>query len=173
MTRRRTPYLTLPDLIAGVESWEGRYDAIDVFADDVEEMHGPEPLKGLRLVDEKPLRYELAHAGRTYHVVLFEDAGVLRLEKPRAEVLTRIGRASLAGAAGAAIDAIVAKSEEQKGSAAKLGLLLGLFAGAFAEGIAASRPQRIYAMRFDPYKREWVFYEGGLRNWMREKLLPT
>lgn len=100
-------------------------------------------------------------------------AGVVRLERPRADAITRFARIAGAGAVGSLVGSLLANVAEQKGSAAKLGMLLGLFAGAFADAGTSRRPQRVFAMRFDPWKREWLFYSGGLRRWLNEKLLPA
>lgn len=121
-------------------------------------------------------RFEFERASTTYHVVLHEEQGVLRLERPRPDVIARFGRTALAGAAGAGVGALLAtlaNATEKKGSAAQLGLLLGLVVGAVAEGAAASAPQRVFALEFDPRRREWLAYDGGLLHWMRERLLPA
>lgn len=165
--------ITLADLVVGLSEWSDRYEALDVFADDVAEMRARPPLRGLKFIGTSPPRWEVRHGGTTYHVILFEEAGVLRLERPRASLATRAARTGVAGAAGAAIGATLEKAAEQKGSAAKLGLLLGLVIGAVAEGVAASKPRRAFTLRFDPVKRSWLAYDGGLMNWMREKLLPA
>lgn len=176
MTFRLTPFLTLDNLADGLDEWNGRYEAIDVFADDVAEMQGTEPLGGLtRLPDERP-RFEFRRGTRGYHVVLFEDAGVLRLEYPRPELLTRLGQAASTGAAGTgagALAATLANATGQKGSAAQLGLLLGLVVGSAEAGANGSGPRRVFALEFHAGRREWLAYDGGLIRWMREKLLPA
>ena len=135
-----------------------------------------EPLAGLRRLADDPPRFEWKRGAKNYHVVLYQEQGVLRLELPRRDVLERIARTALVGSAGAGVGALVAtlaNATEKKGSAAQFGLLLGLVVGAVAEWADASKPQRVFALEFDPRRREWMAYDGGLMHWMRQRLLPA
>jgi len=170
MTTRRL--LRIDDLVAGLEAYDGRYEAIDVFADDVQELRSAEAISGLRALDENGHKFLLSPAGRTksYVLELFPDAGVLRLSIAPSRSSNPGTGAALGGLAGTAIGAAATK----KGEGAAAGLLLGLLVGA-ALGAASddpSRPQRVFTLRFDPDAMRWQAYDGGLVRWMKQELLP-
>ena len=70
--------------------------------------------------------------------------------------------------AGAAIGAAATK----KGEGLVGGLLLGLLVGAALGGSVQEEPapQRVFTMRFDPLRRQWLGYSGGLVRWMKSEL---
>lgn len=163
----------LDDLVTGLDEWKGRYFALDVFADDVAELQEPEPLKNLTPLGGEPPRFEFQREGITYHLVLFHEQGVLRIERAKPDAATRMARVAPTGQAGAVIGAAVQAATKKKGAAAQLGLLLGLVVGATVDGDRSAEPQRLFALRFDTRSRTWRMYNGGLLEWVRRELLPA
>lgn len=165
-----THRITFDDMIAGLEEWRGRYVALDVFADDVEELRSTDEVDGLTEVGGNPPEFALSRRGRTYRIVLFEKQGVLRLELPSDALVAPSRRLALAGLAGPAIAAALSK----KGRGAELDLLLGLLVGASRDGNAPTdAPRRSFTMEFDRASRSWLAYTGGLMNWMTRELMPA
>ncbi len=160
--------LTLDELVAGLEGWNGRYDALDVFADDLQELHEPTAVEGLVDLGGQPRRFGLTRKGMRYELVIFTSDGVARLQTARGEFGPAGPPTGLAGDAGAAIDAALLK----KGRGAELRLLLGLLIGSVAEAATPNARRRAFTMEFDPMLREWVAYSGGLIHWMRRELIP-
>ena len=158
------PELTLDNLVAGLETFADRYHALDVFMADVAEIRA---LADGVLVDglfPDPANAEalLFQRDRWYRLQLYPADGVARLTRVAAEVPpdNAAGPAVLGGVLGALI-----------GSGT--GLLLGLLVGA-ALGAPADAPpaRRVFALCFDPARRDWVAYDGGLVRWMKERLAP-
>ncbi len=166
------PHLTLQDLVAGLDRFGSAYHAIDVFADDVEELRAGAPIRGLQSlgVDGRRFVYSLPD-GRSYELLVFPAEGVVRLARPSADAGTYAGEGAALGAvAGTAIGA----ASTRKGEGAAVGLLLGLLVGV-AIGVSSSKepaPRRVFTLSFDPATREWQAYDGGLVPWMKEQLLP-
>ncbi len=169
MIRRRL--LRIDDLVSGLEVFDGRYQAIDVFADDVHELVAGEAIRGLRALDETGRRFILSPPGRdkSYHLELFPDAGVVRLSFAPERTSQPGAGAVLGGLAGTAIGAATTK----KGEGAAAGLLLGLLVGAALGGASDTpAPRRVFTLRFDAERERWQAYDGGLVRWMKEQLLP-
>lgn len=170
----KNPQLKLTDLVLGLERFGGRYEAIDVFADDLLEMRSAQPVPGLFRVDREDRHFLfVAPGGGAYDVELFPDAGIVRLSRskqPGAEATQAGITAVLAGGlAGAAIGSALSK----KGEGAAAGLVLGLLAGAALGGsVVPNAPRRVFTLRFDPSLGQWRAYDGGLVPWMKEHLLP-
>jgi hypothetical protein len=170
----KNPQLKLTDLVLGLERFGQRYDAIDVFADDLLELQSEEPVPGLYSLDTdgKRFRYS-APSGATYDVDLLPDAGIVRLSRakhPGAEpVQSGLVGAWLGATAGTAVDNALSK----KGQGAAAGIILGLLAGAvFGDILQPNAPRRVFTLRFDPSLGQWRAYDGGLVPWMKENLLP-
>jgi len=162
--------LSIPDLVQGLESFRGKYNALDVFADDVAELlsaakegypDGWSPLeKGL---------FQVHVAGKPYYVRVFDDAGVVRVAREPERVTGRVGTGGAVGAlAGAAIVAATSKKGEGLVGGALLGLLVGAALGAATGSEPA--PHRVFTMQFDPLSRQWKAYTGGLVRWMKSEL---
>lgn len=164
------PQLTIHDLVRGLEQFGGRYEALDVFADDLVELKTGQPVSGLRAADETGRRFVLSVGGKAYRLELF-DEGVVRLRKTSEEAGVA-GVAALGGGAGMAIGAA---ATTKKGEGAAAGLILGLLAGAII-GSATQQPaapRRVFTLRFDPAVREWLAYDGALVGWMKQQLART
>lgn len=164
-------WLTLHDMVRGLERFGDRYQAIDVFADNVKELHTGETVEGLSKLDEIGRQYSLSMKDKLYRLELFPDAGIVRLvrtrQTPRAQ--TVIAGALIGGLAGATMGAA---TEIKEGMGA--GLVLGLLAGAVLGGVLDSsssvpHPRRVFTLRFDQDSREWRAYDGGLVRWMKKQ----
>ncbi len=164
----------IDDLITGLDEWNGSFEALDVFADDVSEFHRPQPLQGLDELGGNPPRFAVTRNGGTYHLVLFEREGLLRIEKAKADFARSAARVEPAGGAGAAISAAMKAATEKKGAAAQLNLRLGLMVGPPVEGEGAAERRQLFTMRFHPRERRWGIYNESLMEWMwREMLVGT
>ena len=151
------PQLEIEDLLAGLSLFgSGRYHAVEVFADDLSE-------DAQRQVAPKPV---IERNGKTFKFTVFAERGVVRLEVAKP---SSIGPGAVVGAA---VGTAAAAAAREKGEAllggALLGLLVGGFIGAASDG---NRPQRVFAMQFDPSTRQWRAYDGTLLRWMKERLL--
>ncbi|MCU0656757.1 MAG: hypothetical protein MUF64_16340 [Polyangiaceae bacterium] len=169
--------LTFADIVQGLNRFRSRYDAIDVFADDVRELAEGTPVLGLALDPQNP-NHGVFHSrdGNAYALALFPDRGILRLSRLHQPEATQAGDPALVGAFAGAVAGTVLAAKNKKGEGAAVGLLLGLLVGAAFEPRASSphAPQRIFTMRFDPLSREWQAYDGGLVTWAANELfLPA
>jgi hypothetical protein len=157
--------LDTDDLVRALERFNGRYHAVDIFANDLSDRAKEEPTKS-RLV---------ARGGNVFLATVFPDAGVVRFEKFNPAVA---GSDAKSGAvAGAVLGAAVAAANNAKGAdvlgGALLGLLVGGLLGAAAEGAPQEAPRRVFAMQFDPETDRWEAYDGSLQvlRWMKSRLL--
>ncbi|WP_428269854.1 hypothetical protein [Haliangium sp.] len=158
-----------------MERFGDRYEAIDVFADDIQELrelpqgrtpknvHIPNQEEGILYVDEGGTRYRL----RVF------KTGVARMDRGEGNGLGQV----IAGAAiGALIGAAIGAASNTKGDSWASGMVVGLLGGALAGGLwKDQKMRRVFALRFDPDTHEWHAYDGGLLPWMKEQFreLPT
>lgn len=168
-----TQKLTIADLVAGLDQFGMRYNALDVFADDVADLGaaraGRVP-RGWRRLDD-PALFEVRVGSTPYYVRLFENAGVVRLlrEPDVAAGSNAAGGALIGALAGAAIGVAASK----KGEGLVGGLLLGLLVGAMIGNAQEPSPHHVFTMRFDPATRSWRTYNGALVRWMKSELSPV
>jgi hypothetical protein len=172
--------LTLNNLVAALDEFPpDYYDAIDVFADDLQEIEewrrtGEVPASW-RVLDATSTRFVTNINNRLFEVQVFEQAGVVRVRGMRdatpsgATVTTGAVLGSLAGTA-------IGAASSRKGDGWAPGLILGLLVGAAVGALAtqpasAPAPRRVFTLRFDPATQEWVSYDGGLVPWMKSNLL--
>lgn len=163
--------LKLHDLAEGLRGHQARYVALDVFADDVEEvvaLSKGRPVPGLTPVDAEGNRFQFQD-GERFELQLLPDTGVARVTRAK-KAPDKLGAALVGGVAGAAIMAAVTK----KGDGWLVGLVLGMLAGAIlGNPLQPNVPDRVFTLRFDPTSRKWAAYEGGLVKWMKHQLLPA
>jgi hypothetical protein len=151
--------LTLQDLARGLEEFGERYDAINVFADDVRELATDEPVTGAQALDETNKHFQVSVGAESYRLDIFDDGGV-RLSRTT-QRLGAGGGGVLGRAAGAALDAAATKKGVP--AAPVVGLLTG--------GLIANTSSRhVLTLRFDPATRQWGAYDGGLVSWMKQQL---
>jgi hypothetical protein len=175
----RNPQLKLMDLVLGLERFGDRYSAIQVFADDVLEARSAEPVLGLSGLDREGRRFRYtvpegrSHAGESYDLDLFPDAGVLQMRRAAENEPTTQGLPPRDGLTGALADQAVRAARRKRGEAAAEDLVLGLLVGTTLKG--STRPhaaRRVFTLRFEPSTGGWRAYDGGLVRWMKEQLLP-
>lgn len=169
--------LTLDNLVAGLETFSDRYQALDVFIADVAEIRSladGAPVPGLRPEPETESSFEFEHETTRYHLQLFVEDGVARLTRavavPQRSATTGAG---VGAAVGPALGAAVA-SKRQPLEGAAAGLLLGLLVGAAlgAAGAEAPPARKVFTLCFDPALGQWRAYDGGLVRWMKSRLAP-
>ena len=151
------PQLEVADLVRALMLFqEKRYQAVDVFADDLSDA-------AKRVVEDGAFE----QGGRSYRFSVFREPGVVRLEQVSASNVAAVA------VAGALIGGAVSAASRQKGDGVLGGALLGLLVGGFLG--SASTPgnavRRVFALEFDPTTREWTAYDGALLRWMKDRLL--
>ncbi|MEZ4408041.1 MAG: AAA domain-containing protein [Polyangiales bacterium] len=147
------------DLIHALEMFDGRYNYVNVFADDLSE-HARQDV----------LRNGPCEDGSAYRYHVFPAHGVVRLERlpesHQSNVPTPVSNATLGQA--------VAVAAERRSDADSGSTLLGILVGDPLPASESSTPpvRRVFAIQFDPRTREWAAHDGSLIRWMKEKLLP-
>jgi hypothetical protein len=150
--------LNTSDLVQALQTFNSsRYDAVDVFADNLSESALVDAAQGI-----------VALGGKTYRLSVFEDHGVVRLER---DGVSNAKSALVGAALGGAVAAATAAASKQRGDGVLGGALLGLLVGGLL-GASTTPVRRVFAMEFDPVARAWVAYDGTLLRWMKDKLLP-
>src|SRR6266849_1487292 len=158
----------LHDVVQVLQTYRGRYEALDAFVDDIDELRLPGAVTEVRLIAEAPRPVvEAWIGGERLSIELFGDQGIARFrllagapQAPAADTVA-IG-AALGGALGAALGAATDKKEGLLGGLA-LGLLIGGLLGA-----AAAPVDRTLALQFDPVSSSWRLYDGPLRAWAKK-----
>jgi hypothetical protein len=162
---------SLFDVVQVLDDYRGRYEALDAFADDIDELRWPNLAPGVQVVPNVPRpTAEVLIGGRRLGIELFEPQGVARFkllpEGPPPQNTVGIA-AALGGALGGALGAASAKKE---------GLLTGVALGMLVGGLlgaALAPPDRALALQFDPVTASWRLYDGPLRAWAKRSLIPT
>lgn len=162
---------TLIDVVRVLEQYQGRYDALDAFADDIDELRWPNLAPDVQVVPNAPRpTAEVWIGGRRLRLEVFEPQGIARFRvlpeglPPQNPI--GIG-AALGGALGGAVGAASAKKE---------GLLTGVALGMLVGGLigaALAPPDRALALQFDTVSASWRLYDGPLRAWAKRTLIPT
>jgi hypothetical protein len=165
--------LHLSDVVQVLASYQGRYEFLDAFVDDVQELSSPFPLPGA-LVDASGPRpiLQIQANGTWLRVEIFSDQGIARFRLLGIAPNPLHGEAVNAGAAlggilGGALGAATSKKEGLLG-----GLVLGMLVGGFI-GAATAPVERALAIQFDPGSASWKLYDGPLLNWAKRALLPA
>jgi hypothetical protein len=161
-----TMALNLDNLIAALNQFSA-YHAIDVFADDLAELHERPFPPSLQQLDAQGRSFLVTHQGTNFKLEIFPAQGVVRLSRnglPPAAT-GAVGGAIAGGLVGAAIDA----AGRQKGEGLLGGALLGLLIGA-SLGHAAGDARRVFALTYDHASGQWRAYDGGLLRWMKAQL---
>ena len=152
--------LNTDDLVKALQTFAGnRYEAVDVFADNLSESALAEVAQG----GVKKVK------GKTYRFSLFKDHGVVRLGR---DVGSNPEGAMVGAAIGGAIAAASLAASKQRGDGVLGGALLGLLVGGVLGAATTPPVRKVFAMEFDPVARAWVAYDGTLLRWMKDKLLP-
>jgi hypothetical protein len=156
--------LSLNQLVRGLERYDGKYDALEIFVDDVEELHA------LRRGEQLPTQLEARADGKDlvfkvsekpYRMSISEKSGTARITRGAAADggtdLTVLG-----GIVGTAIG----HATGSKGDGWVPGLVLGLLAG---HALDNEKKQRTIAVRYDAETGEWRAYGGPMSQWMRQQ----
>lgn len=166
--------LTIEDLTRGLDLFGSRYHAINVFADDIQELVGwrdsgslPPAFVPLAASGQ---RFQIEIATRLYELELFPDHGVVCLSEskstPALRTVTELDTGVVTGT--------IAIAEQRKGSYWSEYLVLGLLVGAFLGEPApadSKSPRWVFTLSFDRVDQRWCAYDGGLVRWMKESLL--
>ncbi|HET7504336.1 MAG TPA: hypothetical protein VFK02_25115 [Kofleriaceae bacterium] len=167
------PQVTIPDLVAALERFGRKYEAIDVFANDIVELSQWEAARPhpphIQAVNAEGTVFVVRHGTQSYRLEIFPAEGVARLSRWTGAAPSPVNSAIAGAALGAAIGAATAK----KGGDGWIGgLLLGLLMGAAVGGggNGSTAPHRVFALVFDAAAKDWRPYDGGLLRWMKERL---
>ena len=163
------PRLTFEEMASGLERFKDRYHALDVFADDVQELVEWNETKrapfGLVPVMGQKNSFYLKQNNQDYRLELFDD-GVARFSRWK-EQIPMAGQVAAGALVGAAIGAAVTK----KGDGWLPGLFLGVLFGSAINAKDPSSPKRVFSLKFDPQTRRWTVYDGGLVQWLKSNLV--
>lgn len=152
--------LSLDDLVSGLERFGNRYEALDVFTRDIENVARDieaRRVSDLQPVHGEPFAFMFERNGHRYKL-RFHKSGIARLTRAKDETLGLSENQLALGALGAAVG-VLSKSLPS----AVLGFLVGATLGG-----AANSPKRVFTMTYDPPSHGWVAYDGPLAQLLRE-----
>ena len=160
---------TLTNVAEALRRYTGRYQFLDAFADDVDELRNGE-LEGVPTSPAGPGEVAIdTTAGRIF-MRIFPDQGIARFrladQHPRSNNDPLVAGAALGALVGAAVSSA---------STTKEGLLGGLIVGMLVGGIVAAQEpvERVLALRFDQPTGSWQVYDGPLLRWAKRTLYPA
>jgi hypothetical protein len=163
----------LVDIANTLQANRSRFEYLDAFVDDVDEIRG-RALTGIATVVQSSPRLVVAVPLREGALVatLFPEQGIARFQlagpAPASPVNERVAAAAtLRGLLGSALGAASKSKEGLLG-----GLILGMLVGGVA-GAAAGAPERVLAMQFEPASGQWRLYDGPLLGWAKRTLHPA
>jgi hypothetical protein len=161
-----TMALRLSNLVAALTQFPA-YHAMDVFADDLAELHQRPLPTNLQPLDAQGRSFLVIHQGTNFRLEIYPEQGVARLSRDGvpSTATGAVSGAIVGGLVGAAIDA----AGKQKGGGLLGGVLLGLLVGA-SLGNAAGDARRVFALTYDHASGQWRAYDGGLLRWMKAQL---
>jgi hypothetical protein len=160
-------HLSLAQAATALERYDGKYQAFDVFADDIEELYAlgnAEPLSDeLNVaIDDGDLLFS-AH-GKRYRLALAPQSGMARITRAdgaRSELVRPTsdfkGLGRLTGSAMA--HAISTKGE---------GWLPKLFIGVLTMRARGQPDERTITVRYDVPSGQWRAYGGPMSQWLRQ-----
>jgi hypothetical protein len=161
----------LSDVAQVLETYKGRYEALDAFVDDIDELSSPYVVPGVLMLTGAPRPVAEVWVEQSHlSIEVFEGQGIARFkllpQEPKPQNTVTIG-AAMGGALGAAIGAASERKEGLLGGLA-LGILVGGILGAVATPV-----DRALALQFDSVSGSWRLYDGPLRSWAKRALIPT
>jgi len=159
---------TLTNVAEALRRYSGRYQFLDAFADDVDELRGN--LQDVRATPAGPAELTIETAAGRLLLRLFPDQGIARFRLADQAVRANSDPAVAGAALGALVGAAVSSA-----SKTKEGLLGGLIVGMLVGGLvgAADPIERVLALRFDPATGAWQVYDGPLLRWAKRTLYPA
>ena len=157
--------ISLKRLALALDRYDGKYDAFEVFADDIEELHAlgrdeplPEELRAK--AHGKDLSFSVA--GKRFRLTLSENSAIAKITRDAAAPDGPSDFAVLGGIVGSAIGL----ASSSKGEGWVPGMILGLLAGHL---VGEARKERSVTVRYDPQKQEWRAYGGPMSQWLRQR----
>lgn len=156
--------ISVSDLTRALDRFNGKYEVVEVFADDIAELQGAYVDADVEdKEDEVVLRFQRDDG--SFNLAIDKSSGVARFTRGKRGLGHVVSGALVGGAVGAAI----AVASSKKGEGWLGGLVLGLLAGA-ALGVVTegTQPRRVFALRYDPAQRDWFPYDGGLVPWLKD-----
>jgi hypothetical protein len=157
--------LTLAELVDGLTRLDDIFFRLDVFADDVEGLDPDRPSDRLRRMQPTSEQYFFEERNREFALTL-SDEGIVRVT--RVEDATAVESEEVTPE----IHRAIATARRKKGAGWPSGLVLGIgVGGLIGEPGPGPRPRRMLTMRFDPEKRTWSAYDGGLVTWLKSEFL--
>lgn len=163
----------LADVVQVLQLYRSRYEFLDAFADDIEELAAQGlAIKGWKVTSDPRPVVETWVAGEWLSIEIFDDRGVARFRLLGATAVPPAGESVALGAAlgGALGVALAAASDQKEGLLG--GLVLGMLVGGLI-GAAAPIMRRSIALRFDPQSSNWRLYDGPLLTWAKRTLIPA
>lgn len=158
--------------VAGVlRRYAGRYEFLDAFADDVDELRNG-TLAATTDAQTGPAELVFQTSAGRLVMMLFPEQGIARFRlgepgTPRGNKDQVAPSAALGALVGAAVSSASKAKEDLLG-----GLIVGMLVGGLLG--AASQPiERVLALRFDPTSGEWQVYDGPLLRWAKRTLHPA
>lgn len=156
--------ISLTTFARALERYGDRYDALEVFADDVEELHllrRGEPLEAALdpKMDGKDLLFNVE--GKRYRLALTEKSAIARITRATGAPGQPMDNKMLGGLIGSAIGlAASAKGE---------GWLPGLIVGVLAGHVLDQRKERTITVQYDPQTHQWGAFGGPMSQWLRQR----
>ena len=165
----------LTDIVHVLQSHSGRYECLDAFVDDIEELATQRLGSEVRVMNSGPEpTVEAWVDGQRLSIQIFSDQGIARFRlldaapTPPPEETMGLA-AALGGVLGAAVGAASNKKEGLLGGLV-LGVLVGGLLGAASQRVPA---ERALALQFDPVTSSWMLYDGPLLVWAKRTLIPA
>lgn len=162
---------TLHDIANVLRQHQGRYEHLDAFADDIDEVCDGTIRSIATILPNQPDTFLIDDPDGPFHLRFFADRGIVRASLgPAAQNAGRdrvAAGAALGGLLGTAIGSASRSKEGLLGN-----LILGILVGAVI-GAAAGPLERVVAMQFDPASGNWRLYDGPLRRWAKRTLRPA
>lgn len=169
--------LRIANLVEALDAFQPTYGAVDVFANDVEELvsivESEQLPPGIAALDPTGTRFQVFANDRQYLLSVL-DQGVVRFEpRPTSGGAAPLAGAATFGALGAALGAASAKKGDEW-AAGLLGVLVGAAIGAAAGAAVApagsTEPKWVFTVSFDPTGGRWRAYHGPLSGWAKGAL---
>lgn len=171
-----TDRLTIANLVAALDEFRPTYGAVDVFANDVQELvsivDSKELPPGIVSLNPNGTLFRVLHGARPFLLSVLGQ-GVVRFEPAPGGAAAPAAGAVALGALGAAVGAASAKKGDEW-AAGLLGVLVGAAIGAAAGAAVApagtTAPKWVFTVAFDPALGAWRAYHGPLTGWAKGAL---